>query len=176
MSYEWITNHLNKIFNKEVAFAAFLGSVFILVIPETWAITMGINELRVENALLISLLAIISGAVLFAKMMAPVLDLLGKHIENALQNTYGRQDLKKLTPAEKEMLRPFIEDESAYITGPINNGTLNLLQGKKIIARASNFGCPGYSMNFHWILQPWARKILERNPDRYLTIAKDQSN
>lgn len=127
---------------------------------------MGLSAIAEDYAIVVSALALCSGSVLATKLITSIADCLAQAVTNYRAERSQKKNLDGLTPEEKKVLRLFVSEEKSSIEGSINDGTFCLLEKKTIISRTSNRAISRHT--FAWVLQPWARKELKRDPERYL--------
>lgn len=162
MITEWLTQFFKGAVSTEAALPISIATLILICIPDSWALRLGIEFLFTEYGLLIGAAFIFSTAALISRALLPILKLLSREIKGWVREKQLAPNLKDLTPSEKELLRPFIEANQSSIYEDYTDGTIHLLSGKKIVRRASSVAVHGKT--FSWILQPWARRALNKKP------------
>ncbi len=83
-------------------------------------------------------------------------------------NRVHKNILKNLTRDQKELLIPYINENTSTQYFELNDGVACSLEQLNIICRSSNMG-QSLSFEFPFSLQPWARKMLLKHPE-YLSL------
>ncbi len=161
---EWLSSvfAIAKEQGTKAALAILLVTGLILFLPLQYLEKLGVAEASSDHRLWIGLCFLTSLAIVTVNFCAFTATYVGPMIRDQVFIFLHRSVLRKLTPAEKMVLRPFILDQQASVTGNVNDGVMELLQQKNVISRASSLSLRGTL--FSWILQPWAREYLEKNP------------
>ncbi|WP_229483176.1 superinfection exclusion B family protein [Massilia horti] len=139
------------------------GSGFLIFAPVSILGPAGMTELVSEYRPWVGGTFTLSCAYLLAHAV--------KYLTDSLRGWQAARSLDKqrtkwlasLTPDEKGRLIPYIRDERASVTFPIEDGVVGGLQRKGILYRASNLGHA--IRGFPYNLQPWAREALLARPE-----------
>jgi hypothetical protein len=125
-------------------------------------------QFREENRALLGWGFLLSSSILLSQVLFKTAKFLQEKIQEcraarkkeALRAAQISQ-LSKLTPDEKAYLLPYVRDQKASQTFPLEDGIRGSLEAKGIIFQASQMGnlIDGWAYN----LQPWAREHLESN-------------
>ena len=160
---DWMTKFFERAISVTTATPIFLATLFITIIPDSWAIRIGMDIVRREYALWVGFGLLISGATLLASTLGFVAKQLQPLIRDQLFIYSNRHLLHQLLEEEKAILRQFIADGCTGVYYPLYNPTIGLLENKRVVSRTSNVSAPGGA--FPFVLQPWAREYLEKHPE-----------
>ncbi|NEI89482.1 hypothetical protein GR248_01495 [Rhizobium leguminosarum] len=162
---EWLTNifSLTREISSKVATPIFVTTGLILFLPDDIASTLGIDELRHTFRTWIGFFFLFSAAALAVNFVWMIAAILKPPIRDFIFIQLNNSTLRTLLENEKAVLRPFIHDGEASIHGNVNDGTINLLEHKRLIARSSSISIR-YTI-FPFILQPWVREYLTKHPE-----------
>ncbi|KXF78540.1 hypothetical protein ATN84_01740 [Paramesorhizobium deserti] len=162
---EWLTKlfSLSQEISSKVALPMFLATTAILFLPDEYASRIGIDELRGQYRLYIGLILVIGGTALASNLLWAIGGFIKPYLKERVWLYHRRKVLLDLTNDEKAILRCFIFDGRSEVHADISNGTINLLEGKKIVTRASSVS----SLNMKWayLIHPWARTYLKKHPE-----------
>ncbi|MBY5849698.1 hypothetical protein HFN51_03875 [Rhizobium leguminosarum] len=162
---EWLTNifSLTREVSSKVAMPILVTTGLILFLPDEIAGTLGIDVLRHTLRTWIGFFFIFSAAALAVNLAWMIAGVLKPPVRDFIFIHLNKSVLRTLLEEEKAVLRPFIRDGAASIHGNINNGTINLLEHKRLIARSSTISIR-FTI-FPFILQPWVRDYLTKHPE-----------
>ncbi|MCW8057501.1 superinfection exclusion B family protein [Agrobacterium tumefaciens] len=162
---EWLTSafSLTREISSKIALPVFITSTAILFSPDQYARTIGIDGLRNDYRILIGFFFLLSLAALTTNSIWWVAAALKPMVKDQVFIFLNKSVLKDLTNDEKAILRRFIRNGESTVGAEISNGTMNLLEHKRVVARSSNIAIR--FTTFPWILQPWAREYLTKHPD-----------
>ncbi len=148
--------------SSKIALPIFITTVLILFLPDGIAATIGIDELRHTYKLWIGLFLLFS----FAALVGNLAWTIGSFVKQPIGEWFfvyvNKGVFKNLLEDEKKVLRMFINDGQTTVPASINDGTINLLEHKRIIARSSTISIR-FTV-FPFIMNPWARSYLSRHP------------
>ncbi len=163
MMPEWLAGafSLTREISSKIALPVFVVSAVILIFPERYDAAIGVDVLRKEYKTFIGFFFLFSFAVLASNLVWWCATALKPMLRDQVFILFNKGALKRLTEAEKAVLRRFIQDGESTISASVNNGTINLLEYKGVIIRSSNIAI--HYTTFPWILQPWARAYLTKH-------------
>lgn len=162
---EWLTNafSLTREISSKIALPIFMTSAIILFAPTSYANMLGIEEIRSAYRILLGFFFLLSLAALATNGVWWIAAALKPMVRDEVFIFLNRKVLKNLTDAEKDILRCFIIEGRSTVSAEISDGTMNLLEQKRLVLRSSNVAIR--FKTFPWILQPWARDYLRKHPE-----------
>lgn len=129
---------------------------------------LGLIQFREENRAHLGWGFVLSSSILLSQLLFKTAKILQVKIQE-YRDANGKEarlaaqisQLSKLTPDEKAYLLPYVRDQKASQTFPLDDGIRGSLEVKGIISQASEMGnlVDGWAYN----LEPWARQHLESN-------------
>jgi hypothetical protein len=137
------------------------ASGFLLFAPATLQATLGTTTFIQTYRSWIGTSFVVSCAFLFAHLIGEIHDWIRIAIATRMTSRNQRRKIERLEPDEKKHLRSYILDRKSSVSYSIRDGVARGLEAKGILCRASQVGTLD---GFPFILQPWAREILETNP------------
>lgn len=150
--------------------AVALSSGFFLFSPSSLLDSAGMTDLVRDYRSWLGMAFVLSCAYLVAHAVKYFADGLKSWNKARLLNKQRLKWLRSLTPDEKARLIPYIRDERASVTYPVEDGVIGSLQRKGILSRATSIGHA--TRGFPYNLQSWAREVLTESPE-YLDGAEE---
>lgn len=140
-----------------------LAAVFLLLMPEDIAESIGLQKFITEQKPWIGLVALVSVALLSAHGLV-WLGCFGKDFYKSrkLQKAW-KANLKDLTPEEKDILARYILNQTKSRKLDPQSGIVNGLCDSGIIYPAGKFGTLYGGLAYN--LQPWAWQELKKHPE-----------
>jgi hypothetical protein len=158
MDWAAIVQALAKI-PKELPAPAALASGFILFAPEYWAAKLGIVQIRTQYRGSLGVLFVTALAFLI-----PMAAGLGKQgLGPWLLRVYRMRKLRKLSEAEKALLRPAIKKLSRIAYSDRVTDAVTGLQRAGVceVRRRDGYAAEGFQIHLEW----WAWILLKQYPD-----------
>ena len=150
--------------SPKILFAILIGGLLFLVAPASVLGSMSLDDFWLRPY--IGIVTILSGALLVTHGATFLIGWLKTKRSKRKEEEKWQETLVKtfasLTPAEKDVLRPYILANENSCLFNISDGVAGGLAAKQILYRASNLG---YMGNFPYNLQTWAREYLEQHPE-----------
>ena len=145
--------------------AVFIVCLALIGLPASWVQWVGLEKFKADYQLYLALGLIVS----FALLLVHFLFWLGEPVRSLIQDWRFNRNVKlvlqDLTEDEKVLVRKYIFDGKNTCYESIYAGVANGLEAKGIVYRASQLSVPGTpGVLFPYNLQPYARKILQKNP------------
>lgn len=160
---EWLATFFQKRLIAATALPVFVTTSLLLFLPNEFLEKLSIIELVEGNGPYLGFAWLFSLAIILTSIILKI----GTVSAPLLKEWWEVRRLKKLlanlTDDEKEFIRPFVIDGKASISAEYADGVANLLIKKNIVARPSNLAV--HFSKFAHVLQPWARKELEKRPE-----------
>ncbi|MBD9445735.1 MULTISPECIES: super-infection exclusion protein B [unclassified Rhizobium] len=159
---DWLTNifSLTHQISSRVALPILITTALILFLPDPYAGALGIDQFRNTYRIWIGVFLLLSAAALLTNFAWAIWDLVKRPIWDWYFIQANKGLLRQLTADEKIVLRRFIHDGEASVSAQLSNGTVSLLEHKRILSRASSISAPFGA--FPYIMQPWAREYLTK--------------
>lgn len=162
---DWLTSAFSftREISSKVALPIVITTAIIFFLPDHYAGIIGVDEIRDKYRVLIGFSFILSLAALLTNGIWWVASAVSPMVKDKMFVFLNKSVLKGLTDGEKSILRRFIREGAATVSAEISDGTMGLLERKRVVARASNVAIR--FTTFSWILHPWAREYLTKHPD-----------
>jgi hypothetical protein len=142
----------------------------LLFAPEGLLRRFGLAEFADDYRPYVGVLFLLSSAFLISAVVAFLWEFAVEWLDEGLTVRNGRRRLQNLTPADKEVLRAYVEGDTRTRYFTINNGVVKGLEHEGVLYRASNLG---RGSTFPYNLQPWAWEHLKAHPE---LLARDASH
>jgi hypothetical protein len=144
-------------------FALALASGFLLFASNGLAATLGVEGFRTEASPWLGIGFVVSSAAWLSHGLARVARFFGQRITRWRTMKVMRSTLKHLSPAERELLREFIDADTRTVTLDMSKGTHAALEARNVIYRASTVS--RFHTFFDYNIQPWAWEYLKKRPE-----------
>ena len=142
--------------------ALVVASGVLVFSPVDFTAKLGVSSFLEQYRFVPGLVFLVSGSFLLAQTVAAVLPWLKKHYAWYVRERRGRERLHKLTPAERDFLSLYIQEDTRSQYSEPSNGVTCELESAGIIRRASNLSA--HMHNFAYNIQPWAFEYLKKQP------------
>lgn len=139
-----------------------IGSGILLFGSTAFIDVLGLTEWRSANRSSVGVTFLASSSLLTAFAIAGLVTRLQSQAKRRRRRAGQRAQLGALTAAEKAYLAPFVLDGENTVSFPANDGVAGGLVAKGILYISSSIGT---LHAFPHNMQPWARELLEANPD-----------
>lgn len=160
---EWLQNFfsLTREISSKVALPVCVTCLVVIFAPAYLPDVTGLKEFKQATSPWIGGILVISASALVTNFLWKISEIIKPVLQEKILIHRSKSGLNNITEEEKLILRKYIFDGEAYVSMPVSNGTINLLERKMVVSRASELS--SHYTNFHYILQPWAREYLEKN-------------
>lgn len=157
---EWLKLPTQHLFSLFLFFAI---SFAVLVFASDAVLeTLGLRDFRSDYRLVLGLGLILSSAALITRLINSALDPVKTAIRERRSLNRRRERLRSLTPEERDVLRPYIQNDTRTQYLKLESGIVSGLQSVGIIYRSANIGnLGGWAYN----IQPWAWDYLKEHPE-----------
>ena len=155
-------------------FALGLGSGLLIFSPVSFLEKLGLIELATDFRPWIGALFLLSAVLLITNILSKLGTPIQRKFEDMLFVRRKAKHFKELTPAEKHILRRYLEGDTRTLDLNVSDGVTNGLIAAKILYRASTLGdMSGY---FAHNIQPWAWRYLKKHPEMVVDQKSHQEN
>ena len=138
-----------------------LAAALLLFLPTGATDLLGLTAFISSNRAWIGLAFVLSFSGILSYPLATLGRTLTGWYKNRSLDANRRERLNNLTPAEKEVLRGYLDADTQTQIFSLMNGVVQGLQSKGIIFQSANMGTPNAQFAFN--IQPWAWQTLKEN-------------
>ena len=142
----------------------FLVCLFVLYAPDSILNILGLDKVLDEYRILPGILFILSFSVLLVHLLLQAYTRIQTQVRLRRETRQRRRALTSLSPAEKALLRQYMEMETKTMSLSIQDGVARGLEAVGILDRVSQLAL-GHSFSTPFNLQPWVWDELRENPE-----------
>lgn len=140
-----------------------IASGIILFASDRFIDTIGLLEIRQDYRTWIGPIFLVTSIIVVLNPIYQVAEILADRVRTEVVLRSHRADLHQLTPAEKEILRGYILEDTQTRTLDFTDGVVAGLVSKRVIYRATSASFLG--PHFAYNIYPWAWKYLREHPE-----------
>jgi hypothetical protein len=162
---EWITKAKDLLsLGARQVFIIVIVAWALLLLPQSIAEFLGINEFRTTYHSWIGVAALVATAYIIAGVLFDAMVWVFSQLKSRRSLRHMQVQLYRLTPDERRCIHQYIEKQTQTVTLNHDDGVVNGLVAKDIIYRAGVGGT--FTAPFN--LRPWVYDYLSKHPESIL--------
>jgi len=141
----------------------FVFCLFLLCAPISVLSILGLEKVLEEYRVVPGIILMLSASMLLVHLILKTYTSSQKQLRRRRERSRRRRVLTSLSPAEKTLLRAYMQQETKTMDLSLQDGVARNLEATGVLVRVSTLAV-GFDFSTPFNLQPWAWDELRENP------------